>query len=91
MSEEKAEPAKEKEPKKRGKRKQNSYIVFKQVHITSNVQEPESPDEYVMVAEGASIKSCIKAIEDGKIVGKLVIVCVRRRLLSEVQETLKLT
>ena len=87
MSDEKVEPAKE--AKKRiGKRKQSSYIVLKTVDVA---EVGTAPPEYKTVAEGGSVKACIKAIEDGKIVGKLLIVCVRRRLLSEVQETLKLT
>jgi len=43
------------------------------------------------VAANGSLKGCLKAINDKQLTGDLLIVCVRRRMKSELQQVLKLT
>ena len=71
----------------RATRKQSNYMVFKDIGDSDS----EGRQRYLSVATGATVKACIKSIVDGKIAGALLVVCVRRRLTAEVQETLKLT
>lgn len=67
-------------PRKR--RGASQFVVFKQ---------SDNETDYVKIAEGASVKACVKAIEEAKVTGNLVIACVRRRLTAAVTEVLKLT
>lgn len=79
-----AKPAK----KPRAKRKASDFLVLcKQDDSEDGVEM----HDYSTVADGASIKACMKTITEKKIVGELLIVCVRRRLTSEVEERVKLS
>lgn len=70
------------EPTEKRKRRAGEFIVLKTA---------ETGPDFSQVAEGASVKACVAAITEGKLIGKFVIVSVRRRVTAEVQETVKLT
>ena len=84
-------------PKKKGKepkkRRASSYVVLKNWYKQKDeVIDPLNTtveNTIEKVAEGNSIKECMDSISRQKIVGKLLICCVRRRLTTSVQEVLK--
>jgi hypothetical protein len=87
MSEPETVAAAVKEPKKRGKRRQSDYIVLEVIREASGSVH----HDYSAVSEGPSVKACIKSIEEKKIAGELIIVCVRRRITSTVKEVVELS
>ena len=72
------------EPKKRRRRASN-YMVLRRS------KPGGTGDQFSLEASEPSAKECIQQIIAGRIQGELLIVCVRRRLTSVVEETVTLT
>lgn len=82
MSEEKGEYVAE--PKKRKARSASKFLVLKERkdEVQENIQLFE------VVADCKTIKDCRNQVAEAKITGELMIVCIRRKGRSTVQETL---
>jgi hypothetical protein len=88
-------------PKKRGgdgtkrRRKASNYLVLVEceplrVGLTTSGEGPGA-GSFVQQAEGATAKECLKAIHEKKLTGKLLVVCVRRRITATVEQVVKLS
>lgn len=78
MSEETADKSDKKAGKK--KRRASEYMVLNGVETG-----------WQTVAHGNSITEVLDLVVEKKITGELLVVCVRQRLKSEIQESVKLT
>jgi hypothetical protein len=74
-------------PKKtRAKKKPSNFLVLKDVN--AGRKDGAVSDTYTVVASNGNLKSCRKKIIAEKLEGELVIVCVRQRVTTKLQQAL---
>lgn len=77
-------------PKKRRSRRASNYIVLRKIPaIPPNNTADPLPEHYDVVARNGTTNGCVEQIVKHQIAGDLLIVCVRKRFTTSLQQELK--